>query len=111
VVGEGDIEGLTASIGVVETYGNIRGLTVGGYKTEARSLEGVNISIIRTKLRDLYGVSVAGYNHIQRDQFGLTIGLYNRAPSLNGIQIGLLNYAGNNPPALRWLPLINAHFD
>ena len=29
---------------------------------------------------------------------------------LQGIQIGLLNYAGNNPDGLRWLPGINAHF-
>jgi hypothetical protein len=29
---------------------------------------------------------------------------------LNGVQIGLLNRANNNPPGLRLLPLVNAHF-
>ena len=41
---------------------------------------------------------------------GLTIGIFNKAEELEGIQIGLLNHAGNNRGMLRWLPLINAHF-
>ena len=38
-----------------------------------------------------------------------TIGLLNRTEELHGIQVGLLNYAGNND-RFRWLPMINAHF-
>ena len=30
---------------------------------------------------------------------------------LHGVQIGLLNYAGNNRDGLRWLPIANVHFD
>ena len=39
----------------------------------------------------------------------LTIGVFNYAQELHGIQIGLLNFAGNNRGAARWLPIVNAH--
>ena len=38
------------------------------------------------------------------------IGVFNRADNLHGVQIGVLNYAGNNPSGLKWLPGINVHF-
>jgi hypothetical protein len=41
--------------------------------------------------------------------FGLSVALYNRANELHGIQLGVLNYAGNNPKGLRMLPFINLH--
>lgn len=37
------------------------------------------------------------------------IGLINSARELHGLQIGLVNHAGNNPAGLRWLPLLNFH--
>ena len=40
---------------------------------------------------------------------GLSIGLVNYSAQLKGVQLGLLNYAGNNPRWLRLLPLINIH--
>jgi len=38
---------------------------------------------------------------------GLQIGLINAAGLLHGVQIGILNYAGNNPSWARILPLVN----
>jgi len=35
--------------------------------------------------------------------------LYNRTEELHGLQVGLLNYAGNNPKGLRMLPFVNMH--
>jgi hypothetical protein len=55
------------------------------------------------------GVSVAAWNQHDSRMRGLSIGLFNRTEELHGIQVGLLNYAGNND-RYRWLPLINAHF-
>ena len=49
------------------------------------------------------------YNNV-KETTGLSIGIFNRARVLNGIQIGVLNNAGNNPRGLQWLPGINAHF-
>ena len=48
-------------------------------------------------------------NAKDRSNLGLPRGLLNRARELQGVQIGLLNYAGNNG-RFPWLPLVNAHF-
>jgi hypothetical protein len=56
------------------------------------------------------GIGVAPYTEVRGVQRGITIGLFNRAEELHGIQIGLLNYAGNNSGIFRWLPILNAHF-
>jgi hypothetical protein len=58
----------------------------------------------------LRGVAVAGHCRAEAEQRGLAIGVVNTTPRLHGVQIGLLNHAGNNPSGLRWLPLLNAHF-
>ncbi len=55
------------------------------------------------------GVAVSAFNHVRGTQRGLTIGLVSYARRLHGLQLGLLNYAGNQPPALRWLPFVNFH--
>ena len=44
------------------------------------------------------------------DRFtGLSIGLINHTRELHGVQLGLFNYAGNNPGWAKLLPFINAH--
>jgi hypothetical protein len=98
------------SVGAVRADRSLHGLAVGGYIVETREFRGVSLGLVRTKMSDMQGLAVAGYNHIRWEQRGLVIGIYNRARVLKGVQIGLLNYAGNNSPGLRWLPLINAHF-
>jgi len=57
------------------------------------------------------GLSFAGCNWIKGKQSGLTVGLFNYSWLLDGVQIGLINYARNNPKFMRWLPFINWHFD
>jgi hypothetical protein len=57
------------------------------------------------------GVSVSAFNRIRGEQHGLAIGILNYTPSLHGVQIGLINWAGNNRAGLKLLPLLNAHFD
>jgi hypothetical protein len=97
-------------LGKVHAEDEIRGLSVGGYMVEAPEFRGASLGIVRTRMEELRGFAVSGYNHVTLEQRGLTIGIYNRARELHGVQIGLLNYAGNNRPGLRWLPLINLHF-
>jgi hypothetical protein len=41
---------------------------------------------------------------------GFQIGVANTAEYLEGVQIGLINYVGNNPKWARLLPIINMHF-
>jgi hypothetical protein len=57
------------------------------------------------------GFSVSAFNHMRGEVDGLTIGIFNYARTLNGVQIGLLNYAGNNRQGLRWLPFANVHME
>ena len=82
---------------------------MGLYRVRAPRVTGLALSAVQMRSIWLRGVSVAGYNYVA-EQRGLTIGLYNDARRLEGVQIGLINRARNNSPALRWLPLVNAHF-
>ena len=52
------------------------------------------------------GASIAAFNRIRGDQRGVTIGIFNWARRLNGVQIGLLNYA-KNKKRFKLLPFIN----
>jgi hypothetical protein len=56
------------------------------------------------------GLAVSAFNAFSGSHTGLAIGLVNWAEELHGVQLGLINHASNNPPGLRWLPLVNAHF-
>lgn len=40
---------------------------------------------------------------------GRGLGLVNTTAQLRGVQLGLVNYAGNNRSGLRLLPLVNLH--
>ncbi|GAA4023090.1 hypothetical protein GCM10022409_03650 [Hymenobacter glaciei] len=71
----------------------ISGLSVGA-TTSAGALNGVAISM----LTDV------------KKQRGVTIGGLNVTDELHGLQIGMLDYAGNNPLWLRYLPLLNIQF-
>jgi len=63
----------------------------------------------KVDVEDFEGLSVAAWNQHDSRMRGLSIGLLNRTDELHGVQLGLLNYAGNNE-RFRWIPLINAHF-
>lgn len=111
VIGNDAVEGISAALGAVESRALIRGATFGGYRVKAPNIDGLSAAIAMMRTEDLSGVSIAGYNEVRGVQTGLTIGLYNSADQLHGVQIGLLNRAGNNRPPFRWLPFFNAHFD
>jgi hypothetical protein len=110
VIGGGSVTGLTAALGVVEGGTAIRGVTAAGYRVRAPNVDGVAAAVAMMRTENLRGFSLAGYNEVRGVQTGLTIGIYNTAQVLNGVQIGVINHAGNNPPGLRWLPIVNANF-
>ncbi|MGI4875430.1 MAG: hypothetical protein ACRYFX_30110 [Janthinobacterium lividum] len=96
------------------TNGVVVGLFVGGlgYVGPPENLTGsVNgLSIGATSsVGTCTGVSIAMLNTTKK-QRGISIGIINIAAELHGLQIGMLNYVSNNPPWLRYLPLLNAHF-
>jgi hypothetical protein len=89
----GTLHGAALSLGAVGAGNRLVGLgAAGGYVYVGRRLQ---------------GITAAAVNHISGTQHGLTIGLFNYARKLDGVQIGLLNVARNNPVWATLLPGIN----
>ena len=110
MVANGGITGLAVGVlGGVSSDGILRGAAVGGYMVRIREIRGFSASVLRVKTNTLRGVSIAGFNQVRRVQVGLSIGLLNYARELHGVQVGLLNIAGNNRGLARVLPLLNLH--
>ena len=109
VVGVEGVEGLSIGGLAVASEEYVRGLSLGGYKVDAPVGSGMAGAVWKVEVDDFKGLSVAAWNEHDSRARGLSIGLFNRTEELHGIQIGLLNYAGNNL-RFRWLPVINAHF-
>ena len=106
-VGGEDLTGvMLGGIGVGGS--SITGLAVAG-AVGAERMKGACLSLAYLKGTSLVGVGTGSYTNLKHSK-GLTIGIFNRTQVLEGIQIGLLNYAGNNPAGVRWVPGINAHF-
>lgn len=86
----------------------ITGITLAGVRIRTTRTDGLSVAGGWIDADRVRGLSVAG---VQRTglQVGLAIGLVNWADELQGVQLGLLNRAGNNPPPFRVLPLLNVH--
>jgi len=104
------ITGVATGLGMVWAGGRIQGLALGGVTCLAREVVGVstgffNGAIVQeVNLEEFLVINRANDRHT-----GLAIGLVNYTRNLHGVQLGLLNWAGNNRPWLRLLPLINIH--
>lgn len=109
-VAEGDVRGLTVSGLANVASDRLSGLAVTVGVNVAPETQGIAIAAARLRTETLTGLSVAGYNQVLGIQRGITIGLYNKADELHGVQLGLLNFAGNNRGPARWLPILNMHF-
>jgi hypothetical protein len=125
----GDITGITVGGFGAGAGGTLRGLAIGGFGAGAPTVRAIVLSLIASgghdveggilapfyfKVTDdqgdpgrMKGLSISAFNQIKGDQFGLSIGLLNYAWELHGWQLGVLNYARNNPKGLRLLPLFN----
>lgn len=100
--------GLTLGLWSVYAQRN-RGMSFAYFEVGARELRGVAMSTFRVRAEDLQGVGIASYVHADRAT-GLMIAIVNRTRELHGVQLGLLNFAGNNGGWRRLLPIANAHF-
>jgi len=106
----------------------MNGATLAGIFNRGRTQKGINIAAgfnlldersqglmfggVFNRAAQLDGVACAGiFNYVPERQSGISLaGLFNFSKELHGIQLGLLNYAGNNPSGLRLLPFLNCHF-
>lgn len=110
-VGSGEeITGVAIAAGAAASA-NVRGLLAAGLGTGASTLTGASLTTGYLRIEDgvLRGLTLGGWNDIRGRQHGLAIGLYNYARNLSGVQIGIINVAGNNPAGLTVLPLVNAN--
>ena len=70
-------------------------------------IRGINFTILAMEVDDFGGVAFGGYNNVRGIQTGITFGVFNVAKELRGVQIGVLNYAENNPAPFKLLPVLN----
>jgi hypothetical protein len=106
--------------GVVAAGKGITGLSLGpaGVRAQER-ITGITASLVSIGAPAMRGLMVSSLNGVIFEEFwfrkvnqrmsGISVGLLNTTSHLRGVQLGLLNYAGNNPRWLRLLPLVNLH--
>jgi hypothetical protein len=120
----GDVTGLQiAGIGI-GSGGTLRWLSIAGIGIGASSIEGIAVApaVGTHQARALVlapayfritdggrvnGVNVSALNDVRGTQQGLAIGIFNYARHLDGLQLGVLNYAANKPRGTRLLPVLN----
>jgi hypothetical protein len=103
--------------GAPKLRGIALGLSAGGHDVRAGVIAPVYFKVVAKRDRATWedyedygyvkGITLSSWNHIRGEQHGLSIGLLNTAWELNGVQLGVLNYAHNNPKGLRLLPIFN----
>jgi hypothetical protein len=125
IVGANDLAGIACSPGVIGGE-RLDGLMLGGLGLGAVDrIRGIAAGSLLVFAPDVTGLAVGALNGVYVDRIdledflhfnlanqrftGLSIGLVNYTAELNGVQLGLFNYAGNNPRGLRLLPLVNLH--
>ena len=105
-----NLEGIAVSPGGVGAGHKIRGIALGGLTVLAPDIKGVATGALNGAIVE--EVNLEDFLKIRKvnERFvGLSVGLINYTRNLKGVQLGLLNYAGNNPRWLRLLPLVNVH--
>ena len=104
----GTLRGLhMAGIGVGGT--TVRGIVLSGFAAGGHDVKALMVAPAYINIKDdgiQRGLAVSAFNRIQGEQAGFTIGIVNWARSLSGVQIGLLNFAGNKE-RMKWMPLVN----
>jgi hypothetical protein len=120
----GDVTGVqVAGIGI-GAGGTLKWVSVAGVGIGAPRIEGVAVaSLVGSenvrglviapiyfkieRAGEIRGVNLSAYNDVRGLQRGLAIGIFNYARTLDGVQVGVLNYAGNKPKGTRLLPIVN----
>lgn len=122
--GGGDVTGLQiAGIGI-GSGGTLKWLSIAGVGIGAPNIEGAAIAAAvgaqqarGVMIAPAYfriseggvvnGLNVSAFNDVRGTQRGLAIGIFNYARQLDGVQLGVLNYAANKPRGTRLLPVLN----
>lgn len=89
------LNGVSIGLWSVYSEGKIKGVSLAMFAIQGNEMNGISASLLHNKIKK---------------QKGLSISLYNSTDHLKGIQIGIINYAGNNRKLFRYLPFINFNF-
>lgn len=120
----GDVTGLSIAGAGIGSGGTLRWVSIAGLGVGAPRIRGVAIAaavggrdVNALAIAPAYfrivelgaqrGVAIAAVTHIQGTQHGLTIGVVNYTRKLEGVQVGLINIARENPSGRRVLPIVN----
>ena len=104
--------------GIAAGSPKVTGITVAGGAVGGLEIRGIALAVgcvrvmDKDKMREglMKGLAASACNWIAGEQRGLSIGILNYAEKLEGVQLGLINIAKNNPKGAKVLPLMNAHF-
>ncbi len=112
---EKDVYGLRATLGANVTFGETRGVDLGGFAYRTGEMRGVDVEFVGCyQQADFWGVQVGGLvnfsteqtyganlaigGNISRVAYGLEMGVvFNFTDELHGCQVGLVNYARECP--------------
>ncbi len=120
-----EIKGLDFGL-VNMTQGDEHGFQLGAVNLVAKDFGGIQLGLFNREERYFKGLQLAGlanivklsgqgvqaavfYNDAQQDMRGLQLGLVNHAGSLDGVQLGLLNF-NDDTRHLGFFPFVNAAF-
>lgn len=86
------------------------GLLVSGMFNSVDSQRGVSLCAFYNRINNGKGLIICAIKNKARYYDGIQISLFNETKSGRLIQFGLLNYIGDNPKLLRYLPFVNMRF-
>ena len=88
---------------------SIKGICASGLLVKSGTeIKGAAITLGKIKTPVFKGFGVSGLFSVD-SHHGLSIALFNNIKELHGVSFGILNYAGNNKPFFRILPVMNIH--
>lgn len=88
---------------------NLTGFFVGGLGIGADRISGASLGGLLIRADELQGVHIAPWVHAREESRGLSMAVFNYSRRLHGVQLGVLNWAGNQKGLLKLLPLVNYH--
>jgi len=105
-----DVQGIDIGIGN-KVNGSVYGFELGVVNEVKRDFDGVQLGLITNVTRRSFEGFQASvfYNDAEEEMHGLQLGIVNHTGSLDGVQIGILNF-NDDSKYLGFFPFINAAF-
>ncbi|MBD3334971.1 MAG: hypothetical protein GF355_05600 [Candidatus Eisenbacteria bacterium] len=105
------LQGIAIGGAAVGAGQHLEGLGVTPGMIGATRITGAALSGLYLRSKRVTGLATGAYCRVTGRMAGLSIGLLNDAGILNGLQLGVVNIARNNPKGLQVLPLLNFHVE